>query len=206
MLKISSVSKYKGETYMIEFDEGEPGFLNREIVSKYNLKAGISLPLSAWEDIVFENDVRRARERALYLLDYRDYSYIDMYHKLEKNYSEYVCFAVMDKLVEIGVINDRRYAESLAQQYMEGRKYGYYKAVQQMKLKNLTKELIEAALEPYKEDTYERLYELIEQKYLRYLGDEKGVAKVKNALARQGYSYGDIKQAVNDILEEYGED
>lgn len=206
MLKINSVSKYKGKTYMIEFEQGETGFLNREIVSKYNLKAGISLPLSAWEEIVFENDVRKARERALYLLDYRDYSYIDMYRKLEKNYSEDVCFAVMDKLVEIGVINDRRYAENLARQYMEGRKYGYYKAVQQMKLKNLTKEVIEAALEPYKEDTCQRLYELVEEKYLRYLDDEKGITKVKNALARQGYSYGDIKQVMDEIMQDYGEE
>lgn len=191
---------------MIEFEEGEVGFINREIVSKYNLKAGESLPLSAWEDIKFDNDVRRARERALYLLDYKSYSYIDMYKKLEKNYNEDVCFAVMDKLVELGVINDRRYAENLAEIYIEGRKYGYYKAVAQMRLKNLSREIIEEALEPYADGVYDRLYELVEDKYLRYLEDEKGISRVKNALARQGYSYSDIKEVINDILEEYSEE
>ena len=40
MLKITGVSKYKGSTYMIEFEEGETAFLNYEIVSAYGLRAG----------------------------------------------------------------------------------------------------------------------------------------------------------------------
>ena len=130
---ITGISKYKGMTYMIEFEQGEPAFLNFEIVSAYNLKAGVSLPLSAWEKIVFDNEFRKAKERALYLLDYRDYSYIELYKKLEKNYSEEICDAVMDKMVELGTINDKRYAQGLARTYMEVRKYGYYKAFQMMR-------------------------------------------------------------------------
>ena len=65
-MKIVSVGKYKGSTYRIDFEEGEPEFLNIEIINKFNLKAGISLPLSAWEQIKSENEYRKARERALY--------------------------------------------------------------------------------------------------------------------------------------------
>ena len=96
MLKITGVSKYKGSTYMIEFEEGETAFLNYEIVSAYGLRAGLDMPESAWEKIVFDNEFRKAKERALYLLDYRDYSYVELYKKLEKNYSEEICDAVMD--------------------------------------------------------------------------------------------------------------
>lgn len=84
MLKITGVSKYKGSTYMIEFEDGETAFLNYEIVSAYGLRAGLDMPESAWEKIVFDNEFRKAKERALYLLDYRDYSYVELYKKLEK--------------------------------------------------------------------------------------------------------------------------
>ena len=179
---------------MIEFEEGETAFLNYEIVSAYGLKAGLDMPESAWEKIVFDNEFRKAKERALYLLDYRDYSYVELYKKLEKNYSEEICDAVMDKML------------GLARTYVEVRKYGYYRAYQQMRQKGLTKPIIEEALEEYSEGTYERLYELVERKYLRYLDGEKGDIKVKNALVRLGYSYDIIKEVLADIKQEYGDE
>lgn len=80
MMKILSVEKYKGSTWRIDFENLEPAFLNSEIISKYNLRAGAEIPGDAWEEIVYSNDLRRARERAMYLLDYRDYSYSDPFH------------------------------------------------------------------------------------------------------------------------------
>ena len=42
------------------------------------------------------------------------------------------------------------------------------------------------------------LQELIQRKYLRYLGNEKGRNKVIAALMRLGHDYGDVVQAVNE--------
>lgn len=204
MLKVTNVSKYKGMTYMIEFEGKEPEFLNQQTVNMFNLRAGASLPLSAWEDIKAEEEYRKARERALYLLDYKDYSYVDLFHKLEKNYSEETCYRVMDKMVEMGTINDRRYAEGLARHYVEVKKFGRYRALREMRQKGLTAQVAEEALEEYDGTYYERLYELVESKYLRYLDDDKGVTRTKNALVRYGYSYDLIKEVLRDIEEEYG--
>ncbi|MDO4944241.1 MAG: regulatory protein RecX [Ruminococcus sp.] len=204
MLKVTNVSKYKGMTYMIEFEGKEPEFLNQQTVNMFNLRAGASLPLSAWEDIKAEEEYRKARERALYLLDYKDYSYVDLFHKLEKNYSEETCYRVMDKMVEMGTINDRRYAEGLARHYVEVKKFGRYRALREMRQKGLTAQVAEEALEEYDDTYYERLYELVESKYLRYLDDDKGITRTKNALVRYGYSYDLIKEVLRDIEEEYG--
>lgn len=136
----------------------------------------------------------------MYLLDYRDYSYSELYKKLLNNYGEQICYDVCDKLAELGFINDRRYAESLARKYMEVKKFGYFRAVQEMRLKGLSKELIDEVLSGYEDTVHERLAELIEKKYLRKLEDEDDVKKVKNALARQGYSYSDINAVLDDIL------
>lgn len=203
MLKITGVEKYKGSTYMIEFEDREPEFINVEIVRQFNLKAGASLPESAWEQVKSENEYRKARERALYLLDYRDYSYIELFHKLEKNYSEETCYRVMDKMAELGTIDDRRYARGLARHYVEVKKCGRYKAFQQMKLKGLTNEIINDALDEFEEGTYDRLKELAEKKIGRYLGTDNGMSKFKNYLVRQGYSYGLVKEVVDDVMAEY---
>lgn len=210
MLKITEVSVYKGATYMIRFEDMDAEFLNREIVSRYNLKAGLTLPLSAWEDIKAEEEYRKAKERALYLLDNRDHSYIELFRKLEKNYSEDTCYRVVDKMVELGAVNDRRYAEGLARHYVEVKGFGKSRAFREMRNRGLTSEVVKAALEAYDEDEettwYDRLRELVEKKYLRYLSDEKGVIKVKNALVRYGYSYDLIREVLRDISEEYGEE
>lgn len=142
---------------------------------------------------------RRARERALYILEGRDCSYTELYEKLSKNYDDGICLAVCDNMVELSLIDDRRYAEKLARHYITVKKYGMYRAKQEMTRKGIPPEMAEEFLEEYEEDTIERITELIEKKYARYLNDEKGIRKVKSALVRMGYSYGDI----NAVLEEY---
>jgi len=200
--KVFSVEKYKGNTYCIEFEDGERIYLNSTIVSQFSLKAGVEIPQNALDEVVFANDFRRAKERALYLLDYRDYSFKELFGKLEKNYADDICYAVMERLVELRLINDRKYAENLARQYVEVKRFGKYRASFEMYKKGIDKELIEEILEPYEDETLERLDELIEKKYARYLVDQKGVQKVKNALSRQGYSYSDIKAVLENYLDE----
>lgn len=146
-------------------------------------------------------EYKRAKERALYILEQRDHSYAELYSKLEKNYSEEVCFAVCDKMTEIGLINDALYAEKLAKYYFTVKKYGKYRAFSEMRRKGLDDEDIENASEEYLSDMTERIREIIEKKYLKYLSDEKGITKTKNALVRLGYSYDDI----NSVMEEFYE-
>lgn len=202
MLNIISVEKFKGSTYQVNFDEGEPAFINSEIIAQYNIKGGVSIPESAWNQVVYANEFRRARERALYLMDYRDHSYIELFKKLEKNYDEDICYDVIDSLVEVGIVDDRRYAENLAQRLMEVKRCGYYKAVQEMRRKGISKELANEILSEYEDTTQERLKDLIESKYARRLEDEDGIKKVKNALVRNGYSYKDVNAALEDYLTE----
>lgn len=206
-MKITAVEKYKGSTYRVDFDEGESAYLNLEIISKFNIRAGLDLPLSAWEQIKDESDFRRARERALYLLDRRDYSFVEMFKKLRQNYDEDLCYRVMQRLVELGAINDMRYAQGLARHYCEVKLFGRRRAFQEMRLKGLTKEVIDIALSEYDEGVQERLRTLVEKKYLRIMTDEKGIIRAKNSLVRYGYDYSDINSVFKQIESEYdGED
>ena len=139
---------------------------------------------------------------ALYLLDYRDHSYKELYDKLRRNYSPDICEAVMEKMIEIGVIDDRKYAERYARYLFEVKRAGKYKARAEMLKKGIDKEIVDEFLEEYEEDTQERLKELVEKKYARYLTDEKGVQKVFNALVRYGYNYSDVREVIKEFMDE----
>lgn len=184
------------------FDDGSRIYIHEKILSEYHLKEGINVPEEAVEEIVAANDYRRARERALYLLDVRDYSFVELYQKLEKNYDEDVCIRVCKNMAELRLINDRRYAEMRARELFEVKRVGMFKAKQELKRRGLSDNIIEEAVAPYEgeEECFSRLEELVERKYERYLTDEKGVKKVKNALLRQGWSYSEVN-AVLDLYD-----
>ena len=201
---VTDVSPFKGSMMCVELSGGGLAqemkiYIHSEIIRKYKVAKGMELSEEEADRLIYENDLRRARERALYLMESRDHSYRELFDKLEKNYSEDICFEVCNRLAEIGVINDRRYAEKLCRQLFEVKKLGRYRVRQEMRLKGLGSEIIEEAMANFSEEDepIERLEKLVEQKYERYLTDRKGVEKVKNALARKGYSFGEIKEVLD---------
>lgn len=196
---IDLIEKYKGNTFLVEMSDGETCFFNIETVMKFNLKAGLDVPYEAIEEIKKADQLRKARERALYLLDYRDYCFVELYKKLEANYDEDVCLEVLNWLCENGLVNDRRYAQRLGEKLVVTKGFGYYRAKQEMLLKGLDRELVEEVLCEYEDDTLERLEELVERKYSHKIYDEKSLNKVKNALVRQGYSYSDVNAVLSGI-------
>lgn len=198
-MKIQSVEKYKGSTLCVLFEDGRRLYVNREIAREYGFSAGAEVTLALVREAKNASDLRRAKERALYLLTSRDHSYRELYDKLEKNYPEAVCFEICNKMTGMGFLNDARYAEKLARELLEVRQFGFYRVRQEMRRKGLDDESIASALEPYEDSVQERLILLVRRKYLRYLGDEKGTQKVKAALVRMGYGYSDIREVLTRL-------
>lgn len=195
-MKILTVEKYKGSTYCLELDEHPNVYIGADTVEKYSLRQGLDLPEAALDEIIAYDLERKARQRAMYLLTVRDYCFVELYHKLEKNYPHEISLSVCKRMTELGFVNDSAYAEKLARELFEVKKLGMFRAKQEMKRRGLTENIIEDAVEPYinSDTAFERLEELVEKKYERYLTDEKGVKKVKSALARAGYSYDEINR------------
>lgn len=192
---ISSVAVFKGNTFEV-IVEGKKIYLHKDIVADYGLRSTKEISEELLEEILTASEKRKAFERGMYLLDYRDYSYKELFEKLASSYDEDICFYVADRLAELGILNDRRYAENLARKYIEVKKYGPYRASMEMYRKGINRELINEILEKYSENTIDVLYELVMKKYSTYLGDRDKVRKMKNALVRLGYSFDDINKVV----------
>ncbi len=204
-MTVTSVEKYKGETMCVIFDGDKRTYLHRELVSKYSLKPLTEITHDELTEILYASELRRASIRAMYLINERDYSYIELFEKLSKNYDEDICYEVADKMAQKGFINDRRYASQIVYSYMECKRYGPKRVRQELYKRGIRGSLAEEALEEYADGTFERLCSVIEQKYSWELCDKedlKAVNKVKNALVRLGYDYDDINAAVREFLED----
>lgn len=194
--RVLSVSQYKGDTVRIDLEDCEPIFINVSVAYDLGIKAGNMMSEEDIEAAVQKNTYRRARERALYLLDDRDYGYAEMFRKLEANYPEEICYEVVNSLASLGLIDDRRYAKKLAEYLLLTKMRGKYRAKEEMRRRGIPSDIIDEALEEFEDGADERLLELIRKKYARTLSEEGGVKKVKAALARQGYGFDEINSAL----------
>lgn len=204
-MKIESVEKYKGSCFEIEFSDGTKKYLHSDLVSRYSLSPEKEVSEEEWEEIQYASDFRRAKERALYLLEDRDHSFCELYEKLERTYPEDIALEVTQKMVSLGLINDRRYGERLTRQLVEGKRYGAFRVRMELSRRGIDDDLIDELLEPYEDDTEDRLEEFARRKYYSILTDEKGVRKAKAALVRNGYSYRDVNAVIGRLIEELEE-
>lgn len=149
-----------------------------------------------------------AKRRAMHLIGGRDYGRNELIEKLKENYSEKTAVAVAEMMCEYGYVDDDRYAEKLARQYITVRKYGKSRAALMMRRKLLGTETVEAALEKYStDDITAEIVGILRKKYsdklfLSGIEGKKEMQKIIAALARRGYSYNDIKSALYKVKDE----
>lgn len=205
-MTVTSVKQYKGSTYEVDIDGERRFYLHADIIADFAVHTGMELDRTELRKIIYASNFRRAFQYALHLLDYRDYSYSEMLKKLVVTYkSEALCTEVMKKLVRIGVIDDCRLAEKYARRLCEGKHYGLRRAREYMRTKGLSADTIDDALVPYQDCAADNIALLLETKYARFLtdaDDRKSIEKVRNALVRLGYGYGEINRAVKEWFDE----
>lgn len=205
-MKILSCKPQHGSYMELSLDNGQIYDIHREIACKYNLTETEDISEDTLIKMLFDNDARRAFHRALYLLEGQSYSYHMMFLKLRGNYEEEVCYEVMDRLTELGVINDWKYAENTARRAAEIKLYGPRRIRQILFQKGIPKSVIDKAVAPYTDAEYqtEQITQLLYRKYSRLLddiSDRKKIEKCKAALVRMGYGYSPIAEAVRLYFE-----
>lgn len=198
-MKITSITKKNGTRWQIEVDDEYWAILDAEIIVNQHLKVGVELTEERMEEILRAADFRRARERALYLLDYRDHSRGEIVEKLSRNVDRVIAEEVADKLCELGLIDDGTYAKKLARHFLLTKKYGARRAEFEMRRKGIDGRLAaEAVAEVEPEE--DLLEELALKKYGRYLEDDpdgKGRDKAIRGLMRLGHGYYEAEAAVD---------
>ena len=152
------------------------------------------------EEIRETVNVRRAYNYAVSLLARRDHSEKELMEKLShKGYTDGAEVAI-EKLRNSGYVSDERFAKLYVRELRSLKKYGKRRIEQELYRKGIDRDIISEVLDETDFDESE-LVTLIERKYSRYLGDEKGIQKTINSLVRMGYGYGEIRDALKTINE-----
>lgn len=215
MAQIVSIAPFKGQVAEVALSDGRSLWLHNALIYDAGLHKGDALTEAQITELLQQAADRRAFEYGLYLLERRGYSYRELYDKLmqAERADEQATLHALEKLVRLGFLNDARYAEALARQLVEQKRYGLHRAAMEMRHRGLSAEEIDNALAPYEdpEDTAQRLMQLLERKYARRLTDphdRRAIESVKASLIRRGFDYSDVRNAIEDYFsdEEYEEE
>lgn len=156
-------------------------------------------------EIISLSNERRAKEKALWLISYRDHSKKELADKIRRTCDEDSAQKAVDRLEELSLVNDegfaRRYAEQLIfSKHMSKRGVSY-----ELSRKGIDKELAQEILEDIDVDENEEIKAVLEKKY-RNLDDEKTRRRAVAALQRLGYGWDSIRRAMDDYSDYTEED
>ncbi len=144
---------------------------------------------------------RRAFLNGMNLLSRRAHSKKELITKLSQKYPKEAAQSAVDRLEELRLIDDKAFAELYAQELYERKKYSPNRIEQELKLKGITSEIANETVKSLDKDDFNRIILLLSSKYRNKLSDEKNIKRTINGLMRMGYSYSDIKKALNEVAD-----
>lgn len=201
---ITDIIKDKKHLLKVCFDDESYIFIDTDTVSEKGIKKGDFIDEDELKSLKSDSDYKRAKSRALWYLDRMDYTEKSLFEKLIKaGFGKKVSAEVLAKFCELGLVDDRRYAERFAERCKDSN-ISKREAVHKMVLKGIPLDLAKQVTEELETDEESQILTLIERKYQRKLTEENGFQKVFAALARKGFGFGSIKSALkkyNDELE-----
>lgn len=202
-MRITDLSRTKRGRYAVSV-EGEYLFsLHEETFYTARLSVGMEVSVEELEALRQESEYKSAKERALRLLSARGYTAQQLKEKLARYADEDASQMAVDRMEELGLVNDEDYAFTCARDLYHLKHLSPRRIELELGRKGIDPELCrQAAAQFEEEDIQQQLDALIRRKYLRYLWEEKGRNKTIGALSRLGYSYDEIKSAIRRVKEE----
>ncbi len=180
--------------------------IDAETFLRSGLKPGDELSDEELHELIQSSDARRAREKALYLLEHRSHSKKELTEKIARTAaSREAAQAAADRMEELGLLNDETYARDLARELFLRRRFGKARVRQELRLKGINPELIEELLEEYGDEelALENIRAVLEKKYAGWQEEEKLRRRAFAALQRLGYPYDLIRSAMRPEDEDF---
>ena len=186
--------------YKVCLDSGESFILYRGEIRGLGLQEGDSLPEEMYQHIRKDIIGKRAKKRALYLLEKMDRTESQLREKLEA--SEYPQLCIEDAIAYVykyHYLDDLRYAKNYIRYQQDSLSRQQIK--QKLMAKGISRENIQQALiEEYSGDETTQISKLLQKKH--YQGEGKDTAefrKIYQYLLRRGFRSSDILREMDRI-------
>ena len=160
------------------------------------LAVGRQVTVETLEEIRLEDEALSCKEKALTLLEYSSHSAGRLAEKLRRHYPPETVEQVVQRLRELGLLDDDDYAERFARDISERKKFGILRIRQEMRQRGLTNEQIEYATSLLRSDPEEKMREIIARKYPLAYEDEKVRRRAFSALMRMGYPAAEVRRVL----------
>ena len=195
---LTDIKQTKKGRYALFCNEKFQFSVDEEILVKYDLKEGMSITEEALSELLSESDFNRAKEKAYRLLTYRNHSRSELTEKLEQSFDEHTACAVAEKMAELGLVDDERYAEDYVRELVRKGKSRLEIRIK-LKQRGISQDLIDLLTETIEMDEESTVRELILKKYLPKLERDGGVQSVYASLIRKGFQPGTIRRVLGQI-------
>ncbi len=198
MMHITAAKKVRGQQYLLTLDGNE----QTEILVDASTFDHSGYRVDGWIDeqglleLLALSKRNRTRSRALYYLSGRDYSAKELERKLYRIADKETAAGVVDRLTEVGLVNDAAYALRLAESLSRYRHYPKRRILQELQMKGISRENAEEAVENLQAEDVEQALALIRKKYYNRMQDKTAREKTAAALVRFGFSYDTVRRAL----------
>ena len=198
MLSITEIKQTSAERFTLLFSDGREVKTSLGVITDKFLHAGLEITEDEYKEIYAASTLSLAKSRALKIINTRPMSKKEMRDRLiEKGEDPDNAALCADWLCEMGLINDESYAGSVVRHYA-AKGYGESRIRQELNRHGIPRELWDSALEemPEQDEYLERFI----RTRLHNSNDRAEVRKLSDALFRRGYSWEQIKHALNYCL------
>ena len=179
--------------------------VDEEVALELGLRVGQQVDAERLAEVLRAEEIRRAREAALTLLDYRARTEKELERRLlQKGYSEDVVADVIKQLENVDLIDDERFAESWVASRVATRPMGRTRMTWELRRKGIAPETVEEALEMVDEEKeFEMALELAGKKLGgESIKDRETKRRLAGFLQRRGFHWGTISSVLDRLAPE----
>ncbi len=191
---ITEIRQTKRGRISVYVDGEFAGTLHQEVYALSPLEKGMEVEPEDLEAYFAQSREKDAKERALNLLSYRDRTAKQLFDRLKEKTDEASAAQAVERMEELGLVDDVRYAGRLSRDLWNLKHYGPQRIRQELLQKGIDRQVAQEAVQELMEgvDLQQELQELVLRRYLPLLHNEKDVKRLINRLLRMGYRYEDI--------------
>ncbi|EOS61551.1 hypothetical protein C814_01473 [Anaerotruncus sp. G3(2012)] len=170
--------------------------MHPDVFAVSGLSVGSEVDTESLETLSAEAELKKAKEKALNLLSYKEYTTKQLTDRLKRHTDEESAEQAVARMEELGLLDDDDYAERFARDLSERKKFGILRIRQEMRQRGLTNEQIEYATSLLRSDPEEKMREIIARKYPLAYEDEKVRRRAFSALMRMGYPAAEVRRVL----------
>jgi regulatory protein len=167
-----------------------------------SLRAGLELDEDELDELLRQSGMFSARARALELLSRRAMTSEMLRQRLREKESEEASAAAVERMRELGLLNDGDWALRFAKDCMARRGFSAARTIRELEQKGIDRELARRVTEEQEEDPREAIARIVARKYKNAPDDEKAYRRALSALLRLGYRGGDIRAVIGNLRED----